>query len=128
VADRNHDALEILGRNKRVVAISWAPDSANPVTDVRVNEGAATVVWTSTGTFTVTFADKYVSLLAAVPMLQLASADDKFPQVGSYDASARTLVVRVLDNNAGTIAVADVAANANNRVGVICVFDDALHS
>lgn len=124
MADRTVSNLGILGRHKRVVAISWAPDTMNPVTTVRTHEGQATVAYTGMGTYTVTFGEKFAQLLAAVATLQLASADDKFAQVGTYDASAKTLVVRVLD--ASDAAVAEVAANANNRVNLICVFDDAV--
>lgn len=123
MAEHSFDSVQILGRHKTLVAISWAPDTANPVTDVRVNQGTATVAYTSTGTYTITFGDKYKALLAGVATLQLASADDKFAQLGTYDAAAKTLVVRVLD--ASGAAVAEVAANANNRVNVLVLFDDA---
>lgn len=127
-AERNHDTLEILGRKKRVVAGSFAPNgsSALVAADTRVNAGAATVAYVSTGLYRITFTDAYQKLLSATATLQLASADDKYVQIGAFTVADKTLDIRVWD--ASGAGVADVAANANNRINFICVFDDAVHN
>lgn len=122
MAERNFDTPECLGRKKRFIMGSFAPDTANPPTALKGS--GFTVAYTSTGTYTVTFANSYGDLVSATATLQLASADDKFAQVGTYTAADRTLVLRVLD--ASGAAVAEVAADANNRVNFLCVFDDSL--
>ena len=107
-----------------MVVGSFAPDGANAPTALL---GAGfSVVWTSTGLFTVTFQEKYFSLMSATATLQLATADDKFIQVGTYTAptstTAATLVLSVWDVSGA--ALTDVAANANNRVNFSVVFSD----
>ena len=54
--------------------------------------------------------------------LQLATAADTFLVVGTWTAADRTIVLTAMDNDAGTIAAADVAADANNRVNGLAVF------
>ena len=123
MASRPTEFVRSRGKGYTVISGSFAPDSANTPTAVK---GAGfTVVWTSTGTFTITFDEKYYDLISANATLQLASADDKFVQVGTYTAASKTLVIRCLDNNAGTISVADITANANNRINFHCVFKNS---
>lgn len=127
MANRNHNFLETTRRKQRVVAGSFAPDTANAPTDVRGTD--FTVVHTSQGLFTVSFSDGHGQLVSAVATVQLASADDRKAQIGTYTPASATapatLEIRVQDD-AGSGAVQDIAANANNRVNFICVFDDAL--
>jgi hypothetical protein len=77
-----------------------------------------TVAYISTGLWRVTFGSNYkftaANLVYAEAHLQLASASDKWAQVGSYVEADRTLDIRVLDASAA--AVADVSADANNRI------------
>jgi hypothetical protein len=73
------------------------------------------VARTSAGLFTITLQDKYVSLLSGQAHLQLATGADQFVQLGTIDvASAKTVQIRVWDISAA--AVADISADANNRV------------
>ena len=123
MAERKFDFMETIGRKKRTVAGSFAPDTANAPTDVRGS--GFSVVRTSQGLFTITFTNTYGALVSAVATLQLASTDNYMTQVGSYVAASRTLEIRVIDD-AGAGQVQDVAANANNRVNFVCVFDDSL--
>ena len=123
MAERNHNFVETTRRKVRMVAGSFAPDTANAPTDLRGSD--FTVVRTSQGLFTVTFSDLHGELVSAVATMQLASADDRTAQIGSYVAASKTLEIR-LGDGAGAGAVQDVAANANNRVNFICVFNDAL--
>lgn len=121
MAEYIQEELKMAGLNLEVVAGSFAPDTANAPTDVRGR--GFTVAYTSTGTYTVTFVNKFAGCVAAVATLQLASADDKFAQMGTITNSktaTNTAVIRVLD--ASGAAVAQVAANAQNRVNFAFIF------
>lgn len=124
MAERNFDFLETIGRKKRVVSGSFAPNGSSALVASSTYGYGFSVAYTSTGLFTITFANSYLRLQSVVASLQLATGDDKFVQVGSYSAANRTLTIRVWDVSGA--AVADVAADANNRVHFVCVFDDAL--
>jgi hypothetical protein len=119
MANRLWHDVETIGRQKKLVQGSFAPDTANPPTTLR-GDGFS-VVRTSQGLFTVTFDDSYPELESADASLQLAAAAARFIQIGAYNATAKTLQIRVTD---ATGAVQDVAANANNRVNFCCVFDN----
>jgi hypothetical protein len=79
-----------------------------------------TVARTSAGLFTITFAEKYPEMIKATATLQLATKDDKVTQIGTYDGSAGTLQIRVWDFSGADVA--DVAADANNRVNFSVTF------
>lgn len=118
----NRDHLWTEGRENVVVSGSFAPDTANAPTDVR---GVGfSVARTSTGLFTITFDSKYYQVNSATAALQLATGDDKVAQIGAYTAptatASGTLQIRVWDISGA--AVADVAANANNRVNFSVTF------
>lgn len=121
MAERNFDFLETIGRKKRVVAGSFAPDTANPVTAVRGS--GFTVARTAQGVFTLTLSNTYAELTSATATVQLAAAGARYAQVGAYVAGSRTLVIRTVD---GAGAEQDIAADANNRVNFTLVFNDAL--
>lgn len=107
-----------LTTNAVIIAGSFAPAGSNAPTTV---EGVGfSVAYTSTGLFTVTFADRYPGLIAAVATLQLATAGDQKVEIGSYSEANKTLQIRVWD--IGDAAVADVSADANNRINFICFF------
>jgi hypothetical protein len=116
------------GRDYVDLDFSFALNGASdPSATSNRGKGVYSVTHTNVGEWTITFQNDYAALVCAIPGLQLASSDDKFPQVGTFTAgtaSARaTLVVRVLDNSAGTIAVSDgVTANANNRFHLKATF------
>lgn len=107
---------EAIGVGLVCVTGSWAPAGTGAVTTVR---GAGfTVARTDVGVFTITFSEKFPSLVSANATAQLAAAADTQAQAGTYTAASKTLVVRTL--TAGSEA--DIAANANNRVNFICWF------
>ncbi len=110
MANRLSHRLDTAGRNRRLIAGSWAPAGAGAVTAVK-GEGFS-VARTGVGVFTITLQDFYADLESAEACIQLAAAGDTYAQVGSYDAALRTLVVRTL--TAGVVA--DIAADAFNRV------------
>lgn len=104
-----------------VLAGSFAPNGSSAVSSASNLGHGWSVARTSAGLFTITLEDAYVSLLSATATLQLATADDKLAQIGSCDVvSAKTVQIRIWDIS--DAAVADVAANANNRVNfVLCL-------
>ena len=126
MAEQNFDVVEIKGRKKRKVCGSFAPNgsSALVATSTKVSGGDATVSYTSTGLFLISLQHRYGQLLSAVSGLQLATADNRALQFGTYDAAAGTLELRSVDE---TGTVQDIAADANNRVHFELTFDDALH-
>jgi hypothetical protein len=106
------DKARIIGYNRVVYEGSFAPDTASAPTTLWGK--GFTVARTSTGLFTLTLDSAVAQIDSVIATLQLATADDKFCQVGEVDASAGTVQIRVWDISGA--AVADVAANANNRV------------
>ena len=112
--------LHALDRELVTVAGSFAPNGSSAIASSSLEGVGFTVARTSTGLFTITFADAFPSLVATVPGLRLASAADLDLQFGTYNSSAKTLQIRVWDYSEE--AVADIAANANNRISFICVF------
>jgi hypothetical protein len=122
MAQVNREIVRTLEGEMVPIMGSFAPDTADPVTSAKGK--GYTVAYTSPGTYTVTFTHGWNDLISATATLQLASADDKFAQIGTYTAAtasaSATLVIRVLD--ASGAAVAEVAANANNRVNFTCWF------
>jgi hypothetical protein len=109
----------INGGKYAIVAGSFAPAAAAAPTTVR-GKGFS-VARGGTGNFVLTFDQLYKNLISATATLQLATAADQFCVVESYVAASKTLDINVWD--VSDAAVADVAANANNRVNFICVFE-----
>ena len=93
---------------------SFAPNGSSALASSGVRGKGFTVARTSTGLFTITLADQYAKLVSATAGLQLATGDDKVLQFGTYVAASRTLELRVWDVSGA--AVADIAADANNRI------------
>lgn len=93
---------------------SFAPNSSSALSAASTYGKGFTVAYTSTGLFTITLNDTYVKMISASCALQLATGDDKYLQLGSYSASGKTITIRVWD--ASGAAVADISANANNRI------------
>lgn len=108
--------LKAPGLDLEVIAGSFAPDTANAPTTRR--GGGFTVVRTSEGLFTVTLTNRYAGLVAGIATLQHSAANsDLKVELGAVvcsHAAACTVQIRVVDISSA--AVADVAANANNRI------------
>jgi hypothetical protein len=98
-----------------VINGSFAPNGSSAVSSASNSGNGWSVARTSTGLFTITLQDAYVAMLDAQLTLQLAAGDDKVLQLGAVDVvNAQTIQVRVWDISAA--AVADIAANASNRI------------
>lgn len=114
MADRNFDELQILGREKKVIAGSFRPNGSSAV-DNTLNTGEGfTIARTGVGAFTLTLADKYAGLDAAAFQLALgtpAAAHDIC--IGAVDVvDAKTIAF--VHYSAG--AAADIASAAGNRI------------
>lgn len=117
MASRTFHKIQTLGKEIKEIAGSFAPNSSSAVAATSRKGKGFTVARTSTGLFTVTLVNKFYDIIEAQATLQLATADDKYCQVGSIAATAnaaRTIQIRVMDVSGA--AVADVSANANNRI------------
>ncbi len=120
MAHRNLAPVRALVRELVPIVGSFAPNGSSAVAATSNKGNGWTVAWTSTGLFTVTFTDAWNALVSAHATLQLASAGDQYAQPGTYDATAKTLIIRVIDCSTG--AVADIAADANNRINFTAWF------
>lgn len=124
MANRNFVTPRCLDKEVIVLAGSFAPNGSSAVSSSSNKGTGWSVVRTSTGLFTITLADSYPSLLSATATLQLATGDDKYVQIGSTDVvTAKTIEIRVWD--ASGAAVADVSANANNRINFCLVLKNS---
>src|SRR5689334_5391449 len=99
---------------------SFAPNGSSALDATKVNGKGFSVAYTSTGLYTITFEDAYPFLVSATASLQLATDADQLVKVGTYTAASKTLVVTAWDISSA--AVADIAANANNRINFNCYF------
>lgn len=124
MANRIFSDLKALGKGFKVIAGSFAPNGSSAIAATSRKGPGWSVARTSAGLFTITFTDAYIDMVSATASLQLATAADRIVQIGTYDSSARTLQIRVWDIS--DAAVADVAADANNRINFCVVFRDSL--
>ncbi len=122
MSHRSFDKLMTHGPRRILVAGSWAPNGSSTIVASSVKGLGFSVAWTSTGLFTITFQDAYVDLESFTCTLQLATAADQVLQVGAWTPASRTITVRVWDIS--TQAVANIAADANNRINFSAVFRD----
>lgn len=122
MASRLWKEVETLDHGVKVIAGSFAPAGTGAPTTVRGS--GFTVARTDVGIFTVTLTDAYVSCLSATATLQLATAADQYANVGDIDvASAKTVVIETWD--VSDAALADITANANNRVNFVLVLKNS---
>lgn len=121
MAERSLQDVQIVGKDRVLVNFSFAPNGTSAVSAAsNKGQGVTSVTRNSAGKFTLLLDDTWGQLDSATGTLQLATAADQFVQIGTYTAASKTLVVRIWDvSGAG---VADVAANANNRVNLKLVF------
>lgn len=120
MASRNTFRPRTLNPEAVCIMGSFAPNGSSAVAASSRKGRGWTVARTSTGLFTVTFTDKFNALLSATATLQLATPDDKAAQIGTWTASTKALQILVFDASAA--AVADVAADANDRINFVAWF------
>ncbi len=117
------DNEALAGNVVGVAVVNGAPVAAANVPTALKGLGWS-VVRTSTGLYTVTFSDGFVSLLSVKATLQLATGDDKLCQIGTLvNTSTPVVQIRIWDKSAA--AVADIVADANNRIHFVAMFRDS---
>ncbi len=103
----NAQPVHAIGKNRFIIAGSFAPAAAGAVTDVFGS--GFTVARTGVGSYTVTLAEKWLRLLSHSLSLQMVALVASDLQLGA--AAIRD------DLGIGHAAVAlEIAADANNRV------------
>ena len=79
------------------------------------------VAHTATGVWTITMKEKFrgwIGLLGAQVSLSMNALGLSIIQFGAMDLSAGTIIIRAATESGGTLAAADIAANANNIIFV----------
>jgi hypothetical protein len=124
MANRNFDFIQGLGKGIKIISGSFAPNGASAVSAASVKGKGFSVARTGAGVFTITLQDAYVALLAGHCTLQLSAAADQFVQLGAIDVvTAKTVVINAWDIS--DAALADIAANANNRIHFTLVLSNS---
>ena len=125
MANRNFNRFQALSKELKLIDGSFCLNGTSAVNNT-LNTGIGfTVARTSTGLFTITLQDNYVSLHSVTASLQLETASDKIVQVGTTAVSttAKTIQLRIWDIS--DAAVADVSYDANNRVNFQAVLKNS---
>lgn len=101
------------------VPFSFAPNAAGVVAQTSIQgEGIASVTRTGVGVFDVVLKSPWTQFQGFVPSIQLNTDLDITISSWNYVAATKTLTIRT--RTAG--AAAEVAANANNRLGgLLCL-------
>lgn len=114
----NAQPIHAIGKNRYIIAGSFAPAGVGAVTDVYGS--GFTVARTGVGVYVVTLAEKWMRLLSAQLTLQMVAVVAADLQLGATDvAGAKTITINSWGPTAAgnTAAVAlEIAADANNRV------------
>ena len=125
MANRNFNRFQALYKELKLIDGSFCPNGTSAVNNA-LNTGIGfTVARTSTGLFTITLQDNYVSLHSVTASLQLATGSDKMAQIGetAVSTTAKTIQIRIWDIS--DAAVADVSYDANNRVNFQAVLKNS---
>ncbi len=119
MAARNLFPLRTLVRELIPITGTFLPNSSSAVAASSRKGLGWSVVRTSAGLFTVTLTDAFNDVVSVDVQLQLATADDKFCVVGTIVLTGTTPVFQIRVIDISTATVADVAANAGNRIHFI---------
>ncbi len=115
--------LEVVGVGRVVVAGSFAPNGGSAISAASNRGAGFSVARAAAGQYTVTFNERFPECEAATATVQLNSAAaGAVALLGPIDLTARTMLITVFTESAGTLAVSDIAANANNRINFIVIF------
>jgi hypothetical protein len=129
MANRNFEQ-QILTIGKRRVKLDFTivPNGTSTPTIVGDTQKAVqSISRQGVGTYTITLKDSYKTLIAVQFGFQLNAAAATLAVVtGATDVvTAKTIPFTILQESAGTFAAADIAANANNRIGVSITLSDS---
>lgn len=123
MANRNTDYLTTFGRLKRQISVAiTAAGTSNPSAVASSGNAVASVTRTATGTYLLTMADKYGTLLSAVGSVRNTTAADIYVQPAVYTQASGQLSFRTMTGG----SAADVASGSTIYLDL--VFDDALES
>ncbi len=98
-----------------LVPFSFAPNGSSAVTQSTIigDRAIASVTRAGVGDFDIVVRDDYAVVLGFLPSVQLATTADV--TVSDWDYAPTTNTLRIQVRSGGSAA--DIAANANNRVG-----------
>lgn len=116
LAGKTLDTLNCYGKGQLAISGSFAPNGAvSPLAAGNQGRLIASVVWKSTGTWTVTLTARAKAIIAIDAGAQIGSAANinTSIQVGAI-ASLAPITFDIRNNPGG--AVADIAANAADRI------------
>lgn len=119
----SHAPIRGNGFSRHDVAIRFFPDSTtDPSTIYDPNGDVASIVFTSTGLWTVTLGYPVSRVMAATATLQLATVgvarDVKIGATSTTENAGTPLVFTVSVTNSNSGAAVDVAANADNSISL----------
>lgn len=124
MAERNFDTKEVLGRKVREISGSFVPNGSSAI-DNTLNTGQGfTVAYSSTGTYTVTFSDKYGAVRSAVARL-VQSTRTQDVEVKSVSATSGTMVIEGFAR--GGTTPADITAAAGTAIHFSVTFSDQVN-
>ncbi len=112
---RNLAPVRTLVRELIPMVGSFAPNGSSAIAGSSRKGLGWSVAYTSTGLYTITFADTFADLVSFECSLQLATGADSFLQMGTL-VNTSTPVVQIRNWDISSAAVADIAANSNNRI------------
>lgn len=103
MAFSNLNPFRAVGKNRIVVAGSFRPNGGAGIVAGSTKGKGFSVAYSSTGLYLVTFADKVNDFDSCLTGLRCATATPTMVQAGDYDASAKTLQLRVLQAATGAV-------------------------
>lgn len=103
MASRRFDNLQTLGMKRVQLTGSFRPNGTGSVLDV--TGLGFTVARTSTGLYTVTFADIYHSFVGAIAGMRVATNTPTLVQGGDWDSTARTLQIRTFQGSPAALGL-----------------------
>jgi len=115
-----------VGKKRYTIQGIFFPNGSSAI-DATKNRGSAgwSVAYTSTGLFTITLADTWLSLISYQANFSVSAATAVFPQwkIGTYSSVSSLILESV--NGSGTLT--DIAANASNSISFrICLSQDTV--
>lgn len=111
--------------HKSIVTLegSFIPNgSGTPAASGIIGNWIDSVAHTSTGVWTVTIKEGFRGFQGITSKhltLQFDTASPSLVQYGAIDLDAGTIVIRVYTESTGTLALADIAADPDNRIDIL---------
>lgn len=118
----------VIGNNRVTVHGSFRPDGATGIVSGSVEGSGFSVVRSNTGLYTITLDAPMAALVSFNAGVRAADATPTIVQFGDYDGTAGTIQLRVLQESGGTLAVADMTADADAEVSFELTFRDGAGS